>query len=296
MRDLTIRSRYSGPNSDPAGSAARALSLPLNSKFDALARKRDSLLVRVGNCRFCDHLRLSRYWAIFTDRSFPRSGWSGTIASNDGIRRLEDLDPRLQREPGCYPNPGQVDKASSANGSASNADRRNTSKLSHSAADHELLCSQPASSGAVASASTVSQTSTLPPDRQAIDTGKTPATADSHTAPSLPKDRSAAAASTVVAPLPAPEINTLLLQGDAAFRRGDLASARLLYRRAFEAGEGRGALGIGASYDPFFLRRFHLWTQIADPDEARVWYLRAGELGTSEAKLRLDRLGTRPSR
>jgi hypothetical protein len=155
--------------------------------------------------------------------------------------------------------------------------------------------SQPANSGA-ASGSTVSQTSTLPPDRQAIDTGKTPATADSHTALSLPKDRSAAAASTVVAPLPAPEINTLLLQGDAAFRRGDLASARLLYRRAFEAGEGRGALGIGASYDPFFLRRFHLWTQIADPDEARVWYLRAGELGTSEAKLRLDRLGTRPNR
>ena len=194
MRDLTIRSRYSGPNSDPAGSAARALSLPLNP--NSMRSRASAILCLCG-------LGIAASAIIFAFLgtglslliAFPRSGWSGTIASNDGIRRLEDLDPRLQREPGCYPNPGQVDKASSANGSASNADRRNTSNLSHSAADHEFYLATGKLRGG-ASGSTVSQTSTLPPDRQAIDTGKTPATADSHTALSLPKDRSAAAAST----------------------------------------------------------------------------------------------------
>jgi hypothetical protein len=95
---------------------------------------------------------------------------------------------------------------------------------------------------------------------------------------------------TAGAPLPAAEIRALLTQGDAAFRRGDLTSARLLYRRAFEAGDGHGALGIGASYDPLFLGWFRLWTQPSDPDRARAWYLRARDLGSPEAAGRLDRL------
>jgi hypothetical protein len=94
--------------------------------------------------------------------------------------------------------------------------------------------------------------------------------------------------------LSAAEIRALLIRGDAAFQRGDLTSARLLYRRAFEAGDGHGALGIGASYDPLFLRRFDLWTQPADPDVARSWYLRARNLGVAEAKGRLDRLNGKP--
>jgi hypothetical protein len=86
------------------------------------------------------------------------------------------------------------------------------------------------------------------------------------------------------------EILLLLDQGDAAFRRGDLAVARLFYQRSIEAGEGRGALGMGATYDPLFLRRYHLWTQRADLVEARTWYRRALELGASNAEPRLDRL------
>ncbi len=90
------------------------------------------------------------------------------------------------------------------------------------------------------------------------------------------------------------EIVTLLIRGDATFRAGDLNSARLFYLRAFAAGEGRGALGIGASYDPFFLRRFHLWTQHGDPAEAEAWYRRARDLGASEAQSRLARLTGKP--
>jgi hypothetical protein len=91
-------------------------------------------------------------------------------------------------------------------------------------------------------------------------------------------------------------MTALLTQGDDAFREGDLTSARLYYLRAFAVGDGRGALGIGASYDPLFLRRFHLWTERADRNEARVWYLRARSLGASEAEGRLAKLKAKSPR
>jgi hypothetical protein len=91
-------------------------------------------------------------------------------------------------------------------------------------------------------------------------------------------------------------MTALLTQGDDAFRGGDLTSARLYYLRAFAVGDGRGALGIGASYDPLFLRRFHLWTERPDRAEARVWYLRARSLGAPEAESRLAKLKARSPR
>ena len=294
MRDLTIRSRYSGPNSDPGGSVAPALSLPWNP--NSMRSRASAILCLCG-------LGIAAFAIIF---AFLGTGLSLLIdhsreaAGPERSPAMMASDVSRTSIPGFSESPAvtPIQDKSPKPPAQTEARATLTGETTASSATPRQITApvpQPASSEAVASSSTVSQTSTPPPDRPAIDTGKTPAIANSHTAPALPIHRSAAAASTVVAPLPAPEINTLLLQGDAAFRRGDLASARLLYRRAFEAGEGRGALGIGASYDPFFLRRFHLWTQIADPDEARVWYLRAGELGTSEAKLRLDRLGTKPS-
>jgi hypothetical protein len=90
------------------------------------------------------------------------------------------------------------------------------------------------------------------------------------------------------------EIAALLAAGDTAFRRGDLAAARISYRRVYEAGEGRGALGIGASYDPLFLQHFHLTRAHPDPAEARAWYQRAKALGAAEATGRLDRLAAKP--
>lgn len=96
--------------------------------------------------------------------------------------------------------------------------------------------------------------------------------------------------------LPSAEINAVLMQGDDAFRNGDLASARLLYRRVYDANDGRGALGIGASYDPVFLRRYHLWTRYANLEEARIWYLRAHDLGAQDAQNRLKRLIVRSAR
>lgn len=111
-------------------------------------------------------------------------------------------------------------------------------------------------------------------------------------APGLPPSAGAAAGPR----LSAEQIAALLADGDALFRRGDLAAARLSYLQAVAAGEGRGALGIGASYDPIFLDRFGSHAAIADLAEARSWYRRALALGAAEAARRLTDLGAKSSR
>jgi hypothetical protein len=96
--------------------------------------------------------------------------------------------------------------------------------------------------------------------------------------------------------LSATEIGPLLARGNAAFRKGDIAAARLLYRRAADAGEGRGALGMGATYDPAFLRLSPLRILYAGPVEARAWYLHALVLGAAGAERRLINLQARAAR
>ncbi len=98
------------------------------------------------------------------------------------------------------------------------------------------------------------------------------------------------------APPSAAEIATLLADGDALFRKGDLDAARLSYRQAVAAGEGRGALGIGATYDPAFVGRFGVHGASADLAEARSWYRRALDLGATEAEGRLTELEAGPQR
>jgi hypothetical protein len=93
--------------------------------------------------------------------------------------------------------------------------------------------------------------------------------------------------------LSAAEIAALLAHGSAALRKGDIAAARLFYQRAFDAGEGRGALGMGATYDPAFLRGSRLRNLYGDPAAARVWYLHALMLGAAGAERRLVHLQAR---
>ena len=96
--------------------------------------------------------------------------------------------------------------------------------------------------------------------------------------------------------LSAAEIGALLAHGNAAFRKGDIAAARLLFQRAADAGEGRGALGMGATYDPAFLRLSPLRILYGDPAEARAWYLHALVLGAAGAERRLINLQARAAR
>ena len=76
----------------------------------------------------------------------------------------------------------------------------------------------------------------------------------------------------------------LLAHGNSLLRNGDVASARLFYERAADAGDGRAALRLGATFDPEFLGRLGLSKRQANPAEARSWYSRARDLGSIGAK------------
>ena len=83
--------------------------------------------------------------------------------------------------------------------------------------------------------------------------------------------------------LAAGEIAALLARGDSLLGAGDIVSARLFYERASDAGGGRAALRLGATYDPGFLDQVQLPHLNADVARALSWYRRALDLGESEA-------------
>lgn len=86
------------------------------------------------------------------------------------------------------------------------------------------------------------------------------------------------------------EIAILLERGKAFLARGDLAAARLLLRRAAEAGESQAALLVGSTFDPAALKQLEVLGAVGDQAQARQWYQRAAELGSAEAARRLESL------
>jgi 2-oxoglutarate dehydrogenase E2 component (dihydrolipoamide succinyltransferase) len=112
-----------------------------------------------------------------------------------------------------------------------------------------------------------------------------------------PAARPGVAAPTPATPRPAAaEIAALRTRGDGLLGVGDITSARLFYERASDAGDGRAALRLGATYDPGFLDRVHLPHQYGDVAQALSWYRRARDLGESDAELWMKGLDTRSAR
>ena len=83
------------------------------------------------------------------------------------------------------------------------------------------------------------------------------------------------------------EIATLLKRGGELLAHGDLAAARLVFRRAAEAGSADGALALGTTFDPAVLQRLGTIGAAANLARARKWYERAAELGSSTASQQL---------
>jgi TPR repeat protein len=81
-----------------------------------------------------------------------------------------------------------------------------------------------------------------------------------------------------------------LARGDALLRTGDVASARLFYERAAIGGDGRAALGVGATFDQAFLDGDALRGVRGDAAQARYWYQWARDLGEADAERRLKSL------
>jgi hypothetical protein len=101
-------------------------------------------------------------------------------------------------------------------------------------------------------------------------------------------------ASPPVAQLDSDELEMLLKRGKEFLADGDLASARLLLRRAAEGGSAEAALVLGTTFDPLVIQRLGVLGAHPDIGKARQWYQRAAELGSNTASQRLARLAAAP--
>jgi hypothetical protein len=107
------------------------------------------------------------------------------------------------------------------------------------------------------------------------------------------------------------QIDRLIRRGRDSIATGDIETARVALKRAAEAGNAIACLELGGTYDPVTLREIlekkPLVRQVVsstgvgnDPIEADVamakaWYEKARDLGSTEARVRLDRLTQLPT-
>jgi hypothetical protein len=75
----------------------------------------------------------------------------------------------------------------------------------------------------------------------------------------------------------------LVARGNALLDIGDIVSARLYYEQAADAGDGRAAMLMGATFDPVFLGRAGARGLRGDVANAAAWYRRARDLGERDA-------------
>ena len=94
----------------------------------------------------------------------------------------------------------------------------------------------------------------------------------------------------VLTPEEADRAGRLLFQGDNYRGQGNIAAARQFYRRAADMGLALAAMRLAGTYDAAELAQLNVQGIEADAAEARKWYDRARELGSTEAESRIGRL------
>jgi hypothetical protein len=89
------------------------------------------------------------------------------------------------------------------------------------------------------------------------------------------------------------EIASALRRADDLIASGDLAAARLVLRRAANAGDARAAMTLAGTYDPVILEKLGVHGFVPDVAMARVWYEKAKKFGSAEAPQRLELLASK---
>jgi hypothetical protein len=132
------------------------------------------------------------------------------------------------------------------------------------------------------------------PNAPATSLAYAPALAPAPAAPALaPAPPARALAPAPARPAPADdtdEVQLLLKQGQDFIAAGDLATARVVLRRAAQVGASAAAFMLAQTYDPMVLAKMRARGVDPDPAEARRWYEMAQKLGSREAAQQLDRL------
>ena len=84
------------------------------------------------------------------------------------------------------------------------------------------------------------------------------------------------------------EIAALLKRGQDLIAAGDIASARLMLTHLAEAGDAQASFILAGTFDAAVLAKLRVVGAQPDAEKARIWYARAAELGSLEAKQRLQ--------
>lgn len=116
-----------------------------------------------------------------------------------------------------------------------------------------------------------------------------------------PAAASVAAVSVAEPPAPGPSIHhldpdaiaSLLKRADALIASGDVAAARLVLRRAADAGDAHAAMTLAETYDPAFLEKLGVHGFVPDLAMAQSWYEKARAFGSAEAPQRLETLASK---
>jgi hypothetical protein len=80
------------------------------------------------------------------------------------------------------------------------------------------------------------------------------------------------------------EMTRLIKRGKEFLAQGNFASARLLFKRAADAGSAEAALALGSTYDPSVIKQLGAVSITPDIDAALKWYETAAERGSAEAE------------
>jgi len=84
------------------------------------------------------------------------------------------------------------------------------------------------------------------------------------------------------------ELAALLKRAKGLLAVGDITSARLLLERAADAQEAEAAFMLAGTYDPQVIGTQDMRSITPDPAAARLWYQKAAQLGSVDAKRRLQ--------
>jgi hypothetical protein len=79
------------------------------------------------------------------------------------------------------------------------------------------------------------------------------------------------------------EMTRLIKRGKDFLAQGNFASARLLFKRAADAGSAGAALALGSTYDPSVIKQLGAVSITPDIDAALKWYETAADHGSAEA-------------
>jgi len=155
--------------------------------------------------------------------------------------------------------------------------------------------------GTIADRQTMRLEWTSPVAAQAPQGPQAPAAAQAPKAPQSPAPASLQSQAPAQTPAPAmqsgrsmdqEELASMVKRGEELLNTGDIASARLLLRRAAEARDARAAFALAGTYDPIVLKRLGAYGSTPDVAAARDWYEKARQYGSREAPQRLELLAS----